>query len=170
MAQMFRIGEVAKTTGLNAAAIRFYEAEGILSAPQRLESGYRQYSGEDVDLIRFVSRLRALEFPLKDVREIVALRRGNKAPCNEVRAAIHRELSAIQSRIADLERLRADLTELREEARGLPDDWPTDCVCNVLEGSQSRMSPSSTSIRGPIGERRTRGSAMSPTPTTSTST
>ncbi len=137
MTGVFRIGEVAEKTDLNAAAIRFYEAEGILPLPTRLESGYRQYSAEDVELIRFVSRLRALEFPLKDVREIVALHRDNKAPCNEVRAAIDRELSAIESRVADLERLRAELTELREEARGLPDDWPTDCVCNVLEGTQS---------------------------------
>lgn len=133
MTQTLRIGEVAEATGLSAAAIRFYESEGVLPEPDRLNSGYRRYTVDDVELIRFVSRLRALEFPLNDVREIVALRRDEKAPCVAVRSAIARELSAIESRITDLEQLRGELTALKAEADDLPDNWPTDCVCNLIE-------------------------------------
>lgn len=133
MTQTLRIGEVAESVGLSAAAIRFYESEGVLPEPARSDAGYRWYSPDDVELIRFVSRLRALEFPLNDVKEIVALRRDDKAPCDAVRSAITRELSAIESRITDLERLRAELTTLQAEADGLPDNWPTACVCNIIE-------------------------------------
>ena len=133
MTQTLRIGAVAAATGLSTAAIRFYESEGVLPKPHRSESGYRGYSTVDVELVQFVSRLRALEFPLNDVREIVALRRDDKAPCSAVRSAISRELSAIESRIADLERLRGELTALQTEADGLPDNWPTACVCNIIE-------------------------------------
>lgn len=136
MTDALRIGQVATATGLSSATIRFYEAEGVLPQPSRSDVGYRGYSDDDLDLIRFVSRLRALEFPLNDVKEIVALRQDDRAPCSAVRAAIARELSAIESRIADLERLRAELTALQTEADGLPDEWPTACVCNVIAESQ----------------------------------
>lgn len=130
------IGEVAAQSGLAPSAIRFYEESGILPPPDRTDSGYRGYGMEDVDLLRFVARLRTLEFPLSDVREIVALRREGKAPCSKVRATIARESAAIESRIQDLQRLQDELKKLEEKAKDLPDDWPTVCVCNVIEESQ----------------------------------
>ncbi len=36
------IGQVAKSTGIAAKTIRFYEAAGVLPAPTRTASGYRQ--------------------------------------------------------------------------------------------------------------------------------
>jgi DNA-binding transcriptional MerR regulator len=84
-----------------------------------------------------VARLRALEFPLSDVREIVALRRDGKAPCDAVRSTISREAAAIEARIEVLRRLQGELTSLEEEAKVLPDNWPTVCVCDVLESSSN---------------------------------
>ena len=133
MQQALKIGEAAKKAGLAPSAIRYYEDSGVLPEPERTESGYREYEESDVDLLRFVARLRALEFPLPDVREIVALRRDGKAPCVKVRATISREAAAIESRIADLQRLRQELEALEADARDLPDTWPTACVCDVVD-------------------------------------
>lgn len=129
------IGEVARTTGMSASAIRFYESEGVLPEPERTQSGYRGYAPDSVDLVRFVSRLRSLELPLSEVREIVALRGDGKAPCQAVRTAIAGEVSDITRRIGDLKRLRSELLTLQEQAKDLPDDWPTVCVCNVIESA-----------------------------------
>lgn len=133
MTQDLRIGAVAQRSGLATSAIRYYESLDILPAPVRTDSGYRGYSEEDVDLVNFVARLRSLEFPLSDVREIVALRRDGKAPCAAVRSTITAETKAIDSRIRGLQKLRTELIALEERAEGLPDNWPTACVCNVLE-------------------------------------
>ena len=130
--QTLRIGEVAKRSGLASSAIRYYESLGILPEPARTDSGYRGYADDDLDLLRFVARLRRLEFPLSDVREIVALRRDGKAPCVAVRATISREASAVQSRIEDLKRLQRELRNLEAQVKDLPDDWPTACVCHVI--------------------------------------
>ena len=135
MQQALKIGEAAKKAGLAPSAIRYYESLEILPTPERTDSGYRGYSTDDVELLRFIARLRALEFPLSDVREIVALRREGKAPCAKVRSTISREAEAIGKRIEDLERLRKELRSLEDEARGLPDDWPSVCICNVVEES-----------------------------------
>lgn len=130
--QTLRIGEAADRSGMASSAIRYYESVGILPEPSRTDSGYRGYADDDLDLLRFVARLRRLEFPLSDVREIVALRRDGKAPCAAVRATISREAAAVESRIADLKKLRRELRNLEAQAKDLPDDWPTACVCKVV--------------------------------------
>ena len=133
MQELLKIGDAAERTGLAPSAIRYYENSGVLPEAERTDSGYREYDDDDVDLLRFVARLRALEFPLSDVREIVALRRDGKAPCTAVRETISRETAAIKTRIGDLQRLEKELRALEAEAKDLPDNWPTACVCNVLD-------------------------------------
>jgi MerR family copper efflux transcriptional regulator len=128
-----RIGEAARLSGLEPSAIRFYEEHGIVPVSDRTEAGYRDYEGEDVDLLRFVFRLRSLELPLDDVREVVALRTVGSAPCSKVRAAIAREAAAIDQRIKDLGQLRDELARLQAAADKTTDDWPTSCVCHILE-------------------------------------
>ncbi len=132
MEQILRIGEVAERSGLASSAIRYYESLGIVPEPDRTDSGYRRYADDDLDLLRFVARLRRLEFPLSDVREIVALRRDGIAPCAAVRATISREATAVESRIEDLKRLQRELRTLEAQVKDMPDDWPTACVCNVV--------------------------------------
>jgi len=132
-----QIGEVARSVGLETSAIRYYEAHDIVPQPQRTAAGYRDYHDDDVDLLRFVRRLRSLELPLDDVREIVSLRTDGQAPCAQVRDAITREATAIDRRIEDLRRLRDELTRLQTAADQIRDDWPTSCVCHVLEPATS---------------------------------
>ncbi len=128
-----RIGEAARLSGLEASAIRFYESHGVVPVPERTLAGYRDYDSDDVELLRFVRRLRSLELPLDEVGEIVSLRTDGDAPCTKVRAALAREAIDIDGRIEDLLRLRDDLARLQASADEITDDWPTSCVCHVLE-------------------------------------
>jgi len=137
MEETLRIGTAADRSGLAASAIRYYESLDILPSPERSAAGYRGYSDEDLSLLRFVARLRALDFPLSDVREIVALRREGKAPCDAVRSTIAREAAAIEARIQDLRRVQDELISLEEKAKDLPDNWPTACICDVLESASA---------------------------------
>ncbi len=132
-----QIGEAARGSGLEPSAIRFYESIGVLPEPLRTPSGYRDYGPSDVEALRFVRRLRALELPLDDIRGIVDLSVSGEAPCRPVREAIDREAAAIDARIGDLVRLRDELTRLQGAAADLVDEWPTSCVCHVLEPALS---------------------------------
>ena len=109
----------------------------MLPEPERTPSGYRDYGPSDVETLRFVRRLRALELPLDDIRGIVDLSVGGEAPCRPVREAIDREAAAIDARIGDLVRLRDELARLQETAADLVDDWPISCVCHVLDPEPS---------------------------------
>lgn len=134
-----RIGEVARQTGLEASAIRFYEDDGIVPEPRRTEAGYRDYDENDMDLLHFVRRLRALELPLDAIRQIVSLRREGRAPCVQVRGALEREAASIDRRIQELIQLRAELTTLGEAADEIVDDWPYSCVCHLLTRNGRRQ-------------------------------
>ncbi len=134
-----RIGEAAAEVGLDASTIRFYESAGLLPEPARTPAGYRDYGGENLDLMRFVKRARGLEIPLADIRQIVELRNRGQAPCRVVRDVIDREAVMIDARIEELKQLRAELRRLQKLAAEVADDWPSGaCVCHVVESNQGR--------------------------------
>ena len=55
------IGEVANRSDVNVQTIRYYERRGLLPAPPRSSSGYRQYDASNVVRIRFIKRAQALQ-------------------------------------------------------------------------------------------------------------
>jgi DNA-binding transcriptional MerR regulator len=68
------IGQVAKGAGVGVETVRFYEREGLVPAPKRRPSGYRQYPADTVRRIRFVQAAKDLGFTLKEIRELLSLR------------------------------------------------------------------------------------------------
>ncbi|HEX6301231.1 MAG TPA: MerR family transcriptional regulator [Acidimicrobiia bacterium] len=129
-----RIGEAAALADVETSAIRFYEQSGVLPAPERTAAGYRDYTDEQVDLIRFVRRNRSLEIPLDDIRQMVELRIRGEAPCGVVRKVMAPEAAAIDSRIRELQELRAELKRLQTKAAEITDVWPEGpCVCHLVE-------------------------------------
>jgi len=137
MSQTLGVGELGKAVGVAPSAIRFYEHAGVLSEPARTESGYRRYASEDAERLTFVVALRHLGIPLRDIREIVALRDEGTAPCGRVRASLIDTSRAIESRISTLRATSRELGKLRAVAEALPDDWPQACVCNAVVETKS---------------------------------
>jgi MerR family transcriptional regulator, redox-sensitive transcriptional activator SoxR len=64
------IGEVARRTGLSQSTIRYYEAEGLVAAPQRT-SGWRQFGVDVVDRLQVIRTARELGFSLDDIRVLL---------------------------------------------------------------------------------------------------
>jgi DNA-binding transcriptional MerR regulator len=67
--------------GLNISKIRFLEAEGLIE-PERTPSGYRKFSHEDVERLRYVLTCQREHYlPLKVIREhLDAIDRGLEPP------------------------------------------------------------------------------------------
>ncbi len=61
------IRKAAAMTGLTPRAIRYYEQTGLLPASARTEGGYRFYSGDDIDRLRWIAALREWGIPLSSV-------------------------------------------------------------------------------------------------------
>lgn len=64
------IKEVEQRLEIPRATVRFYEKEGLLS-PTRSENGYREYSEEDVVLLKKIIIFRKLGFAVADIEDVL---------------------------------------------------------------------------------------------------
>jgi DNA-binding transcriptional MerR regulator len=106
-----KIGQVASEAGVSIDTVRFYERRGVLPVPPRTESGYRVYTEASVARIRLARRLQALGLTLDEV--IGALRANDEghASCQTQRWRLRTALDRIESRIAELARLRGEVRD-----------------------------------------------------------
>jgi DNA-binding transcriptional MerR regulator/effector-binding domain-containing protein len=70
---MFSIGEFSTITGLSIKTLRFYHEQGLLT-PTFVDphSGYRYYDHSRVEKARIIVQLRALDFSLQQISELLA--------------------------------------------------------------------------------------------------
>ena len=108
--ELLPIGEVAARSGVAASAIRFYEAEGLISAT-RSPAGQRRFARHTLRRLAFIRAARRVGLSLDDVaaslRTLPADRAPTKAEWSKVSRTWRRRLDG---RITELERLRDDLT------------------------------------------------------------
>ena len=109
-----QIGAIAKTIGLSVDAIRFYERNSLLPRPPRTQGGFRKYGESDVETLAFIRRVQGLGFTLKEVRELLELRRSRLQPCRPVRRRLEQKVGDVRRKLADLRKLEHELrTALR---------------------------------------------------------
>lgn len=109
-----RIGQVAAAAGVNVQTVRYYERRGIVHAPIRTESGYRQYEGDVVLRLRFIKRAQELGFALNEIQELLALRVRHGDACAAVLRKTREKSALVEQKIHDLRRIRRTLERLAE--------------------------------------------------------
>lgn len=65
------IKEIESLSGMTRANIRFYESEGLLS-PVRNPNGYRDYSKNDLEVLKRIKLLRTLHISLEEIKSLHA--------------------------------------------------------------------------------------------------
>jgi MerR family redox-sensitive transcriptional activator SoxR len=109
--EVLTIGEVAARSGVAASALRFYEEQGLI-ASERSDSGHRRYPRSVLRRVAFIVFAQKVGLSLEEIgAELTKLPR-NRAP----ERADWSKLSGgwtrrIDERIAELERMKAGLTE-----------------------------------------------------------
>ncbi len=78
-----RIGELGENVDVNPKNIRYYEGIGLL-LPPRTASGYRHYTDQDVERLKFICSAKALGIALEEIREVLAFRDRSVYPCPNV--------------------------------------------------------------------------------------
>lgn len=129
-----RIGELAGQTGVNPKTVRYYESIGLLPTAERTSGGYRVYGDHDAERVSFIKTAQRLGMRLDEIAEVLTLRDANKRPCGYVRDVLHEQVSDIDNRITELQRLRRDLVDLDAHAEHLVAD-PTAATasCPLIE-------------------------------------
>ena len=109
-AETFRAGEAARRAGVGVETLRYYERRGLLPTPRRRPSGQREYTLEDIRLVRAFKVSQHLGFTLAETQEIIRMtqRRGGRDAAG-LRDQVEAKLREIDEKIRGLELARAQL-------------------------------------------------------------
>lgn len=131
---MYRIGQLAKKTGLSAHTLRFYEQEQLLMPTERSASGYRLYTDQDLHQALFVARGRDAGFSIDEVRHLLSIRLDKQHhTCEEVTEITRQKLSEVRHKIAELTVIKRGLERMLDVCCG-GDEAATDCsILEMLE-------------------------------------
>ena len=68
---MMTVHEVSKLTGVSIRTLQYYDKIGLLHPTGYTDAGYRLYDDADLERLQHILLFRELEFPLKDIRDIL---------------------------------------------------------------------------------------------------
>ena len=105
------IGEVSRRSGVAASALRFYEERGLITS-ERAGAGHRRYPRPVLRRIAFIVFAQRVGLTLEEIGTELAKLPPDRAPTRREWARLSGSWgSRIDERIAELERLKAGLTE-----------------------------------------------------------
>ena len=126
------IGQASKASGVSQPMIRHYEKIGLIPAPPRRDSGYRDYSGSDVERLRFVAKARDLGFPVGEIATLLSLWSDTHRSSAEVKALAIARADDLRRKAEALDAMRRSLLDLAERCHG--DDRPSCPILDALSG------------------------------------
>ena len=136
MARTYRIGEVARETGVTAEALRYYEQQGLLPKAGRTGAGARLFAEDVLRRVRFIKQAQSAGLTLRDVQVLVgsagSRTAGTRTACQRIRSVLAVRIEEIDNRLVELQTFRRTLsTHLDACDRALAD--PDDCKCPTIE-------------------------------------
>lgn len=112
----YNIGEVVKELKINKETIRYYERIGLLSSTRRDSNGYRIYSTEDIEKIRFIIIGKHFGFSLKEIKMLL-LKAYDDIHCTnieETKTIITSKINEINDKISELEETKNLLRKVND--------------------------------------------------------
>ena len=103
---MKTVNEISKITGVSVRTLHHYDSIGLLKPTKVTEAGYRLYDDTALKRLQQILLFRELEFPLKDIRDILESPRFDRA-------------KALEQQIALLELKKEHIENLLDLARGI---------------------------------------------------
>lgn len=128
-----KIGPASEASGVSQRMIRHYEKIGLVPAPPRRDSGYRDYSDTDVHRLRFIANARDLGFPIEEIGTLLSLWDNRGRSSSEVKALATSRANELNRKARALDAMRATLLDLAGRCHG--DDRPD---CPILEGLEGQ--------------------------------
>jgi MerR family redox-sensitive transcriptional activator SoxR len=111
VAELLTIGEISKRSGVAASALRYYEDRGLINS-ERAGSGHRRFPRSVLRRIAFVVFAQRIGLTLDEIGAELAKLPPHRAPSRGDWSRLTGTWTArIDERIAELQRLRAGLTE-----------------------------------------------------------
>ena len=96
---LWRVNEVSKLTGVSIRTLQYYDKIGLLHPANYTEAGYRLYDDAALETLQQILLFRELEFPLKDIKEIIS------SPDFDRRKALDQQIELLRLKKEHIENL-----------------------------------------------------------------
>jgi MerR family transcriptional regulator, thiopeptide resistance regulator len=119
MKRTWKVGELAKLTGLTVRTLRFYDGIGLFSPSAFSESGHRLYSEADIARLHQIQALKELNLSLDEVRAVLS--GGEYSPAD----IVAQQMARVKETIRVQRKLLGELehvSSLMQEKEGLSVD------------------------------------------------
>lgn len=107
-----KIGDLARETGVSVRLLRYYEEQGLLTS-HRTGGGHRHYTADASTTVTQIRTLLAAGLPTKIIRDLLPCFLGDGPELDAcVQEHLQTQLHELDSRMTDLQRARASLSDL----------------------------------------------------------
>ncbi|MBM7016330.1 Zn(2+)-responsive transcriptional regulator [Enterobacter quasihormaechei] len=135
---MYRIGELAKLANVTPDTIRYYEKQQMIDHEVRTEGGFRLYTDNDLQRLRFIRYARQLGFTLESIRELLSIRIDPEHhTCQESKSIVKARLDEVEARIQELQAMQRSLQRLNDACCGTTH---SSVYCSILEALEQGAS------------------------------
>jgi MerR family copper efflux transcriptional regulator len=125
---ILNIGKAAKLSNLTVKTVRYYADIGLVSPVKNNNTGYRDFSEDDVARLQFVSKARKFNFSIQECEELLSLYSDKDRSSREVKSLTLEKISEIDAKLFELKELRQQLSFLANNCQG--NDRPD---CPILD-------------------------------------
>tara|TARA_B100002019_G_scaffold28434_1_gene22318 strand:+ start:232 stop:639 length:408 start_codon:yes stop_codon:yes gene_type:complete len=125
---ILNIGKAAKLSNLTVKTVRYYADIGLVSPVKNNNTGYRDFSEDDVARLQFVSKARKFNFTIQECEELLSLYSDKDRSSREVKSLTLEKISEIDAKLFELKELRQQLSFLANNCQG--NDRPD---CPILD-------------------------------------
>ena len=105
---MRTVHEVSRLTGVSIRTLQYYDSIGLLPPAEHTDAGYRLYDDTALETLQQILLFRELEFPLKDIREII------RSPGFDREKALDQQIELLQLKKEHLENLIGLAREIKQ--------------------------------------------------------
>lgn len=112
------IGQAAEASGVSAKMIRYYESIGLIAEANRTDAGYRQYTEDEVQTLRFIKRSRDLGFSVERIKTLLGLWQDRSRKSSDVKKLAQQYIAELDQDIAKLQSIRKELQHLADCCQG----------------------------------------------------
>ncbi len=112
---MMTVHEVSALTGVSIRTLQYYDRIGLLRPAGRTDAGYRLYDDASMETLQQILLYRELEFPLKDIREMMC------SPSFDREKALEQQIRLLEMRRERLEQLILHARSIKEKGENSMD-------------------------------------------------
>lgn len=125
------IGQLAERAGVSIDTIRYYERRRLLPRASRSAGGFRLFSSETVERIRFIKQAQEIGLSLDEISRLLAAG-GGARECRQVSELLRAKLRELDERLRAMRAFRRALANYLAECEGELSRHGDDARCPVL--------------------------------------